>query len=189
MKWIDRKPDISAKSVTEFLSGLSVLPVLDLLSSSVESPHVLISDSVRKTVMEHISSNRTESGGLLIGEVFSLDDLNSGVVAVSITKAVPSQDFDATSVSLSMGPAVWDIARSYVTKHRFVVGWYHSHPDLGAFFSGTDRKTQAEFFNQEYHLGLVIDPVRDEELWFVGKDSLTIPFSHVWGGLSELAMV
>ena len=46
-----------------------------------------------------------------------------------------------------------------------------SHPNLGVFFSGTDRKTQKDFFDTEYSLGLVVDPVRDEELWFFGGDS------------------
>ncbi len=41
-----------------------------------------------------------------------------------------------------------------------VVGWYHSHPNLGAFFSGTDRATQRAFFNRPYSVGLVVDPVR-----------------------------
>ncbi|MBT0032530.1 MULTISPECIES: Mov34/MPN/PAD-1 family protein [Vibrio harveyi group] len=189
MKWVDKKPDISSKPVAEVFSGLSVLSILELISSSVECPHVFMSDTVKKTVMDHITCNQTESGGLLVGEVISLDSLDSGVVAVHVTTAIPSQEFDATSVSLSMGPAVWDAARSYITNDNFVIGWYHSHPNLGAFFSGTDRKTQAEFFNKKYHLGLVIDPIRDEELWFVGRDSLALPVSHMWGDFDELAVV
>jgi hypothetical protein len=55
-----------------------------------------------------------------------------------------------------------------------VVGWYHSHPNLGAFFSGTDRKTQRSFFSQRYSLGLVADPVRSEEAWFVGPDATAL---------------
>ncbi|MCG3201208.1 MAG: hypothetical protein NFCOHLIN_01074 [Gammaproteobacteria bacterium] len=52
-----------------------------------------------------------------------------------------------------------------------VVGWFHSHPNLGAFFSGTDRSTQRKFFGHEYSLGYVIDPIRDEHAYFLGADS------------------
>ncbi|NOJ23228.1 Mov34/MPN/PAD-1 family protein [Vibrio coralliilyticus] len=186
MKWTDKKPDIYAKPITQAFSEVPVLSLLEILSSSIEAPHVFISDTVKKQIIEHITENETESGGLLLGEVLSVDNLESGVIAVHVTKSVPSEDFDATSVSLCMGTAVWDTARRHTTKSNFVVGWYHSHPNLGAFFSGTDRQTQAAFFNKNYHLGLVIDPIRDEECWFVSGESSPVPLTHVWSGYSEL---
>ncbi|HCD1298484.1 TPA: Mov34/MPN/PAD-1 family protein [Vibrio diabolicus] len=189
MKWVNKKPDISAISLSRAFTGCTVLSVLDLLSSSVGAPHVFISDVVKKVIMNHINDNKTESGGLLLGEVVSLNDLNSGIISVKVTEAVQCYNFDATSVSLYMGASVWDAARALSTESKFVVGWYHSHPNLGAFFSGTDRKTQAEFFNKHYHLGLVIDPIRDEECWFFGGDSKPIPFDHIWSCYDELALI
>ncbi len=189
MKWIEKEPDISSKPATKTFSALPVLSILELLSSSIKAPHVFMSDATKSAIMDHITGNKTESGGLLVGEVISLDSLESGVIAVHITQVIPSLDFDATSVSLSMGPAVWDLARLHTTESNFVVGWYHSHPNLGAFFSGTDRKTQAAFFNKNYQLGLVIDPIRDEEVWFVGGDSLPVPKSHVWSSFSKLMAI
>ena len=56
-----------------------------------------------------------------------------------------------------------------------VTGWYHSHPNLGVFFSGVDRATQRAFFNQPYALGLVIDPIRNEEMVFYGGTSEQLP--------------
>jgi proteasome lid subunit RPN8/RPN11 len=53
-----------------------------------------------------------------------------------------------------------------------VVGWYHSHPGLGAFFSHTDRRTQQAFFAHAYSVGWVVDPLRGESAWFVGPRSL-----------------
>ena len=54
---------------------------------------------------------------------------------------------------------------------RQVIGWYHSHPDLGAFFSATDRHTQSAFFPHPYSLGWVLDPIRNEQAWFIGASS------------------
>jgi len=42
---------------------------------------------------------------------------------------------------------------------------------LGVFFSGTDRYTQRNFFNHPYSIGLVIDPIRDEDKVFIGQES------------------
>jgi proteasome lid subunit RPN8/RPN11 len=57
---------------------------------------------------------------------------------------------------------------------KTVVGWYHSHPDLGVFFSGTDRRTQRAFFNQPHCIGLVVDPIGFQETWFIGPDSVEL---------------
>ena len=60
-----------------------------------------------------------------------------------------------------------------------MIGWYHTHPNLGAFFSGTDETTQRSFFNQSYSLGLVIDPARCEKKIFFGASSEEYPFDCV----------
>ncbi len=46
-------------------------------------------------------------------------------------------------------------------KNLWIVGWWHSHPDLGCFLSITDLKTQQHFFPESYQVALVIDPIRD----------------------------
>jgi proteasome lid subunit RPN8/RPN11 len=66
-----------------------------------------------------------------------------------------------------------------LTDGTIVVGWYSSHPHLGAFFSETDRTTQHNFFRNAFSLGLVIDPVRNELCAFVGPDSTPIPDENV----------
>ncbi|MEZ8096729.1 Mov34/MPN/PAD-1 family protein [Photobacterium swingsii] len=181
MKWVDKEPDIKATPLSRGLDGVSALAAIEVLCSSIHRPYVFMPDKVKQSVMSHILKNNTESGGLLLGEVISTDSLKNGIVGIKVTEAIPSNDFDATSVSLSMGPEVWSSARLHSSESNFVIGWYHSHPNLGAFFSGTDRKTQAEFFNQEYHVGLVIDPIRNEECWFLGKDSKPIPEIYILG--------
>jgi proteasome lid subunit RPN8/RPN11 len=67
-----------------------------------------------------------------------------------------------------MDTEVWGRARQEHREPETVVGWFHSHPGLGAFFSGTDRRTQAAFFRMDYAVGLVIDPRREERAWFMG---------------------
>ena len=79
-----------------------------------------------------------------------------------------------------MDTAVWAHARQACSdNNEVVIGWYHSHPNLGAFFSGTDRYTQRHFFQHEHCLGLVVDPIRHDEKWFVGPDLVEYPLEHV----------
>jgi proteasome lid subunit RPN8/RPN11 len=84
---------------------------------------------------------------------------------------VQSREGDATPLSLRMHAGVWDAAREALRPGEVVVGWYHSHPGIGAFFSDTDRRTQAGFFAQPFSLGWVIDPQRAEQAWFVGPQA------------------
>ncbi|MHC9538742.1 MAG: hypothetical protein AB9903_04415 [Vulcanimicrobiota bacterium] len=39
------------------------------------------------------------------------------------------------------------IDRKFVCKGKVMLGWYHSHPNIGAFFIHTDRATQKAFLN------------------------------------------
>jgi len=43
-----------------------------------------------------------------------------------------------------------------------IMGWWHSHPNLGCFLSSTDLLTQKYFFPKEYQVALVVDPIRNE---------------------------
>jgi proteasome lid subunit RPN8/RPN11 len=84
-----------------------------------------------------------------------------------------------------MSAQVWTDANDRITQltksdaselHSLrIVGWFHSHPNLGAFFSNTDRATQAAFFNQPYSIGWVIDPFTDDasrhQAMFIGANA------------------
>ena len=112
-----------------------------------------------------------ERGGLLLGEPLVNAPGDAVPAVVFLRTAVPGLDDDATEYSLRLAAGVWDAARAALAPGEVVVGWFHSHPDIGAFFSGTDRRTQAGFFPHPFSVGWVIDPVRREQAWFVGPRS------------------
>ncbi|HXD21112.1 MAG TPA: Mov34/MPN/PAD-1 family protein [Vicinamibacterales bacterium] len=139
-----------------------------------QSPAIFFSPACREGILAHLRSERTELGGLLLGSAYVPDDDLRALWGpiVSIDVFLPSERFRSSGVSLSMDAEVWDRARAHIDRGRgIVVGWYHSHPNLGAFFSVTDRRTQRAFFNAEYSLGLVIDPIRRREAWFLGGEA------------------
>lgn len=186
MKWNNLKPDITASHLNDVISGWSAIDVAKLISWTLDSPLIIFPEQVRQQIMTHLNTKKVELGGLLVGSVISIDDLNEGIVLVVIKDSIASNDFDSTAVSLSMNPSVWQSANRVTNATDFVVGWYHSHPNLGAFFSGVDRKTQKDFFNSRYNLGLVIDPIRNDEKWFLGPDSMEINSANVRCELSCL---
>lgn len=172
IKWKDDKIDICSSDVGLLKNILGENKLEQLLLVAPQCPVPIINKKILNDIDSHISLLNMEMGGLLLGRVYSTSDLSAGVVAIQVTKSFPSLKFKSSPVSLSMEPEVWSSANRESNNEEFVVGWYHSHPNLGAFFSGTDRHTQRQFFNKPYSLGLVLDPVRQEQKWYLGKESI-----------------
>jgi proteasome lid subunit RPN8/RPN11 len=179
MKWVNHKSHVKVWSILEMTRSVpekASTQILKEFFTSNKEPFVLFEKSAKQKIYQHITKKRTELGGLLVGKVYSMDDSINGIIAIHIIDAIESKLYESTGVSLTMDAGIWQRANERNKQHNdeLVVGWYHSHPDLGAFFSGTDRKTQADWFSNNYSLGFVIDPVRQEEKWYRGRESLEI---------------
>lgn len=49
----------------------------------------------------------------------------------------------------------------YRNQGQYVIGWFHTHPNsLDVFMSRTDMDTQRNFFNQDWHFSVVLNPHR-----------------------------
>ncbi len=172
MKWNNVKPDITSESLQKLSRKLTFVDVIKVLTLSLSEPVVLIKKITKDKIYHQLAQNKVEMGGLLVGKVYSKESLTKGIVAIHIHDAYLSEDFHSTSTSLTMYQGIWQIANKQAEKERaFVVGWYHSHPNTGAYFSHTDQRTQKNFFNHEYSLGLVVAPYSNQEKWFRGKKS------------------
>lgn len=184
MRWNEQEPETKPASICSVLRGLGALDAIGLLSHIRSSPVVAIESHCQDGIVEHLRSQDTELGGLLIGRAYvpSPDLPETWRPIVHISEFLQSQSFRTSPVSLAMGTEIWDRARESVSRRgKMVVGWYHSHPNLGAFFSGTDRRTQRSFFNRPYSVGLVIDPIRNEDAWFIGPDATQLSSSVLRG--------
>lgn len=143
---------------------------------------VVVHNSCREKVAVHLAERDIELGGLLIGRVFGdgpEEEAGPLVKAVEISKAIQSQDYEATHISLAMDSSIWTLAHASLDEGETIVGWYHSHPGLGAFFSSTDQQTQRAIFPHAYSVALVSDPVRGQEKWFVSGDALEVDPSRI----------
>lgn len=173
--WQEQTPDFCVQPLADLFADLPLASAVALRATSGEALRVVVPSVVIDGIFAHLRRQDVEMGGLLIGRVF--DGSDRGTVAVD--SFVESREFIGTGVSLTMGTAVWDSARTAQGPRQSVVGWYHSHPNLGVFFSGTDRRTQAAFFGHDHSLGLVVDPIRDEKMWFSGAKSLEVANKQV----------
>jgi proteasome lid subunit RPN8/RPN11 len=163
-----------ADGATRVRAALATRAVLEPASPT---PLVALHTKALASAWGGVQDTSQEQGGLLLGCAWSGRD--GRVTLVQVRAAVPSSNAQGSALSLSMPTAVWDSARAELQDGETVVGWYHSHPGIGAFFSSTDRNTQAAFFNHRHSLGWVIDPVRREQAWFAGAHALALMADNV----------
>jgi 26S proteasome regulatory subunit N11 len=95
--------------------------------------------------------------GLMLGEF--IDDYAIRVVDVF------SMPQSGNSVSVEAVDPVFQTAMLEMLKQtgrpEMVVGWYHSHPGFGCWFSGTDVNTQQSFEQLNPRaVGVVVDPIQ-----------------------------
>ena len=174
--WAEAKPDFQLQALSDITVRLPFTTACHMATAR-QGIKVALQRRAWLGALEHVSSHRVEAGGLLVGRVY---ESSKGLLISEIENAVPARVFDGTGTSLQMSADVWETARREAPPGSCTVGWYHSHPNLGAFFSGTDRRTQARFFSNAYSVGLVIDPVRHESAWFAGANSLELGQADVF---------
>merc|ERR1719238_2217745 len=95
--------------------------------------------------------------GLMLGEF--IDDYTIRVVDVF------SMPQSGNSVSVEAVDPVFQTKMLDMLKQtgrpEMVVGWYHSHPGFGCWFSGTDMNTQQSFEQLNPRaVGVVVDPIQ-----------------------------
>lgn len=173
MRWMELESDIKLGTLTEAFRRLDCLSVIHAVANLAQGIRVYALRSSVEAIMSHARSDVKEIGGLLLGHVYQSDihaRTPAGALTI-VTEAVASAEYRNSSVSLEMGTEIWCRINERVFAENLVVGWYHSHPNLGAYFSGTDRRTQKAFFGHHYSLGWVIDPFRNEQKLFCGGES------------------
>lgn len=142
-------------------------------------PLVAVRAEAWDAVLAHVRSEPVEVGGMLLGEAFA--DA-AGRRVVDVRHAIPALGARQESTYFRLTPEAWDhicAVRDGLGEDLLIVGWYHSHPNLGAFYSGTDRASQRAFFARPWNVGVVIDPFRHEIALFLGPESERLTTEHL----------
>lgn len=122
------------------------------------------------------SNTRTELGGALLGRAFR----HENKVYVRIEAALPAVSADHGPVHFTFNADTWSQLRTDREKNYpnlEIVGWFHTHPNLGVFYSGDDVVVHSAAFTLPWHVGLVVDPVRQEACFFGWDKGELIPFA------------
>ncbi len=124
-------------------------------------------------MVEHTSSNiRKEVAGYLIGKV-----LDEGAVEITDIAIARQQ---GTSVHVTLNDEDQALIAERLEQEELdevIIGWYHSHPRMGAhFFSATDVATQKRY---QYFLKQAIGVVLDPHKYVVSGQTSDLDV-HVW---------
>ncbi|MCL2925514.1 MAG: Mov34/MPN/PAD-1 family protein [Trichodesmium sp. MAG_R04] len=140
--------------------------------TNTKKERVYITEIALQNLREHLCSNITvEQGGILFGNAY-VDPQYT--VYVEIKSAVAAPSTIGTGAHLEFTSASWQGIMDYAKithPQENIVGWYHSHPNLGVFMSGTDMNTQRAFFYHPWCVSIVYDPVRDDIAYFLGANA------------------
>lgn len=129
---------------------------------SVPAAKIFIPGIVLSLIAEHADAgfdSEKEVMGLLIGRFYRDDCGEYAVVDRAVSSKLISDRFGVKFDREAME----DLFESLdMCDGESVVGWYHSHLDIGCFMSPTDIATQRGIFGGECGFAIVIDPVRQE---------------------------
>jgi len=171
LAWEDTSEPVAVHPLAMLADTHGLAAALEALVASRDAAlTVVLPRALHAEVLVFLAARDVEAGGLLLGRRYVLAE-GDATMAVGVERFVPGRVSEGTGTSLALGTALWDDARPLLDSGLAVVGWVHSHPDLGAFFSGTDRRTQRAFFAHDWQFGWCVDPVRGEEAWFRGAQA------------------
>ena len=151
------------------IAGGSIMSKFRGSNSPKAHPAIVPKEIIEQTTAFTQPRGRLEMGGLLIGHV---DDLGNNVVVCGFfpeqTEASPGYcEFDGGAVAMAMGAC--DMANEKKggphTPNLRVIGWIHTHPDIGIFLSGIDVNTFGLLRGQTSDgriVAVVVDPLRKE---------------------------
>ncbi len=138
---------------------------------------VLNSQTALEQIREHSISNlRSELGGALLGHASRKGDQ----LFVEVKAAVPAQNNDHGPVHFTFNADAWvQIQRDRDTQYPDldIVGWFHTHPGLNVFYSSDDVVVHSAAFTLPWHVGLVVDPIRNEACYFGWENGILTPFT------------
>lgn len=163
----------SPRPLAEFLSTVELIPQTRMAGENQgDSLLVFVEQSCMKKMQAHAHEEiQREQVGILCGQAFIHGNERH---YVTITSAIP--------VAAQSGAAYfrfhersWDPVWRNIERSCNVIGWYHTHPGMGAFLSRTDLRTQQLYFQSPWQVAVVIDPVVHETRCFSGAGGVNVP--------------
>ena len=146
--------------LTENMLPQNILPIGDRVE---ENKNIYILQSVYKEIHKFTQNKTTnESGGMLVGTILE----EFGKTNIIVSGFVEAKYCEATPTTLKFTHETWEYVHKEIEKkhpEKKIVGWIHTHPDFGIFLSEYDKFIHQNFFNEDYQVAYVVDPIQKIE--------------------------
>lgn len=156
----NRNKKTIAQQLPENMLPQNILPIGERVE---ENKNIYISQAVYKEIHKFTKNKTTnESGGMLVGSVIE----EFGKTNIIINGFVEAKYCEATPTTLKFTHETWEYVHKEIEKKhkgKKIVGWIHTHPDFGIFLSEYDKFIHQNFFNEEYQVAYVVDPIQSIE--------------------------
>lgn len=144
---------------------------------SADEPVIVLHQSAIQQINAHAHSNvGTELGGALLGQAYRYRE---GTI-IEVRAALPAVSGDHGPVHFTFAADSWSKLQQDRATHyprMDIIGWFHTHPDLGVFYSADDVVVHSAAFTLPWHIGLVVDPIRHEASFFGWRNGQIEPIS------------
>ena len=130
---------------------------------------VYIYKDVLDEIKELSSNSENEIFGYLIGLILNWSHKSYVIVKyqIHLKDLIRSKKFSTNDIEGTAGNYVKEFQKLRKKDHHLlVIGWWHSHINIGCFLSPIDIHTQECFFPESYQIALVVDPIRREYKFF-----------------------
>lgn len=121
--------------------------------------------ALRQLAAYSLSDTERELGGVLLGQVYR----HGTRLFVEVEAILPANNDNHGPVHFTFSADSWAAlqqAQAEQYPDLNMVGWFHTHPNLGVFYSSDDVVVHSAAFTLPWHVGLVLDPVRHEGCFF-----------------------
>ena len=144
----------------------------NLNKSENTSLNIFLKKSVYQAINIHAKNDTSrEVGGILLGGYYQCE--NTDNTFLEIKEFIIAKHTESGGAHLTFTHNTWnEINREKDEKYPDlnIVGWYHTHPSFGVFLSGHDRFIQTQYFNEDWQVAYVVDPIRQKRGFLRLKD-------------------
>lgn len=160
----------------------------DFPAEMIDEYRVYIDPDAYERMQTHAAlSDEVELCGVLVGKVCS--DLRGCYLRVDAV--IEGEGANMHGAQVTFTHQTWSHINRVMDERypdKQIVGWYHTHPGFGVFLSGMDMFIQENFFNQPYHVAIVIETKENVEGCFIWVEGKAHPLQRYWVGTREIKL-
>jgi proteasome lid subunit RPN8/RPN11 len=143
-------------------------------------PVYIREDTLAAMCARGIKAGNYEVGGFLLGGLHIFE----GRRYLDVRHQIPSLQAESATAHLTFTNEAQRECHEIKDRdypNEVVLGWYHTHPGYGVFLSGYDLFLHKQYFKQDWHIAIVIDPTvgpptRDVGVFIWQGDKVSRPY-------------